>query len=65
MNKCNSSNVSRPIYLYMFTGYLIIENGNFAGGSSPELLKSCFVAPAAFWRVKMWLQKQRDSRHKI
>ena len=30
-----------------------------------ELLKSCFVAPAAFWRVKMWLQKQRDSRHKI
>ena len=32
---------------------------------STELLKSCFVAPVAFWRVKMWLQKQRDSRHKI
>ena len=30
-----------------------------------EFLKCCFVAPVAFWRVKMWLQKQRDSRHKI
>ena len=32
---------------------------------SITLAKKNLLAPAAFWRVKMWLQKQRDKRHKI
>ena len=53
----------------MLYGYInpIICGGTtrHKGTHTPELLKVANVAPAAFWRVKMWLQKQRDSRHKI
>ena len=46
-----------------FEKYMTVKNLVDMGHS--ELLKVANVAPAAFLRVKMWLQKQRDSRHKI